>query len=49
MYSPGQFVSNITAAMDPAIDASETLGFLMEAMTWVTVVLQTGWLDKFPR
>src|SRR5262249_53856477 len=49
VYSPGQFVSNITAAMDPAIDASETLGFLMEAMTWVTVVLQTGWLEKFPR
>ena len=46
---PGQFVSNITAAMDPAIDASETLGFLMEAMTWVTVVVQTGWLEKFPR
>jgi predicted TIM-barrel fold metal-dependent hydrolase len=42
-------VSNITAAMDPAIDASETLGFLMEAMTWVTVVVQTGWLDRFPR
>jgi predicted TIM-barrel fold metal-dependent hydrolase len=49
VYSPGQFVSNITAAMDPAIDASETLGFLMEAMTWVTVVVQTGWLEKFPR
>src|SRR5262245_10310599 len=47
VYSPGQFVSNITAAMDPAIDASETLGFLMEAMTWVTVVVQTGWLEKF--
>ena len=28
VYSPGRFVSNITAAMDPAIDASETLGFL---------------------
>jgi len=48
VYSPGQFVSNITAAIDPAIDASETLGFLMEAMTWVTVVVQTGWLEKFP-
>jgi predicted TIM-barrel fold metal-dependent hydrolase len=35
--------------MDPAIDASETLGFLMEAMTWVTVVVQAGWLEKFPR
>ena len=40
--------ANITAAMDPAIDASETLGFVMEAMTWVTVVTQTGWLDRFP-
>src|SRR2546422_1280491 len=38
VYSPGQFVSNITASMDPAIDASETLGFLMEAMTWVTEI-----------
>ena len=49
VYSPGQFVSNITAAMDPAIDASETLGFVMEAMTWVTTVVMTGWLDKFPK
>jgi len=49
VYSPGQFVSNITAAMDPAIDASETLGFVMEAMTWVTTVVMTGWLEKFPR
>jgi predicted TIM-barrel fold metal-dependent hydrolase len=49
VYSPGQFVSNITAAMDPAVDASETLGFLMEAMTWVTTVVQTGWLEKFPK
>lgn len=49
VYSPGQFVSNITAAMDPAIDASETLGFVMEAMTWVTTVVQTGWLEKFPK
>ncbi len=49
VYSPGQFVSNITAAMDPGIDASETLGFVMEAMTWVTTVVMTGWLDKFPK
>ena len=49
VYSPGQFVSNITAAMDPAIDASETLGFVMEAMTWVVTVVQTGWLEKFPK
>jgi predicted TIM-barrel fold metal-dependent hydrolase len=49
VYSPGQFVSNICAAMDPAIDSSETLGFVMEAMVWVTTVVQTGWLEKFPR
>ncbi|HZS83539.1 MAG TPA: amidohydrolase family protein [Stellaceae bacterium] len=49
VYSPGQFVSNVTAAMDPAIDASEALGFVMEAMTWVTTVVMTGWLEKFPR
>ena len=49
VYSPGQFVSNITAAMDPSIDASETLGFVMEAMTWVATVVHTGWLEKFPK
>ncbi len=49
VYSPGQFVSNITSAMDPGIDASETLGFIMEAMTWVTTVVMTGWLEKFPK
>src|SRR5207302_4956448 len=48
VYSPGQFVSNITFAMDPTIDTSEALGFMMEAMTWLTTVLMTGWLDKFP-
>lgn len=49
VYSPGQFVSNITSAMDPSIDASETLGFVMEAMTWVATVVHTGWLEKFPK
>ena len=49
VYSPGQFISNIVFAMEPTIDASESLGFIMEAMTWLTTVLMTGWLDKFPR
>src|SRR5438445_760232 len=49
VYSPGQFVSNIVFAMEPTIDASESLGFIMEAMTWLTTVLMTGWLQKFPR
>src|SRR5438105_9787109 len=49
VYSPGQFVSNIVFAMEPTIDASEALGFIMEAMTWLTTVLMTGWLEKFPR
>jgi predicted TIM-barrel fold metal-dependent hydrolase len=49
VYSPGQFVSNIVFAMEPTIDASESLGFIMEAMTWLTTVLMTGWLEKFPR
>jgi predicted TIM-barrel fold metal-dependent hydrolase len=49
VYSPGQFVSNIVFAMDPTIDSSEALGFTLEAMTWLTTVLMTGWLDKFPR
>jgi predicted TIM-barrel fold metal-dependent hydrolase len=48
VYSPGQFISNIGFAMDPQIDTSEALGFMMEAMVWVTTVLMTGWLDKFP-
>jgi uncharacterized protein len=49
VYSPGQFVSNIGFAMEPTIDTSEALGFIMEAMTWLTIVLMTGWLEKFPR
>ncbi|MBI3709567.1 MAG: amidohydrolase family protein [Proteobacteria bacterium] len=49
VYSPGQFVSNIAFAMDPGIDASEALGFIFEAMTWLTTVLMTGWFEKFPK
>ncbi len=49
VYSPGQFISNVVFAMEPTIDASESLGFIMEAMTWLTTVLMTGWLEKFPR
>ncbi len=49
VYSPGQFVSNIVFSMEPSIDSSEALGFIFEAMTWLTAVLMTGWLDKFPR
>jgi predicted TIM-barrel fold metal-dependent hydrolase len=49
VYSPGQFVSNIVFSMEPTIDASESLGFIFEAMTWLTTVLRTGWLEKFPR
>ena len=49
VYSPGQFVSNIVFAMDPQIDSSEALGFTLEAMTWLTTVLMSGWLEKFPR
>jgi predicted TIM-barrel fold metal-dependent hydrolase len=49
VYSPGQFISNIVFSMEPTVDASESLGFIMEAMTWLTTVLMTGWLEKFPR
>jgi hypothetical protein len=49
VYSPGQFISNIVFSMEPTVDASESLGFIMEAMTWLTTVLMTGWLQKFPR
>jgi predicted TIM-barrel fold metal-dependent hydrolase len=35
--------------MEPTIDSSEALGFIFEAMTWLTTVLMTGWLEKFPR
>src|SRR5207244_12805212 len=41
--------SKTPAAMHPGLAASAPLGFLMGAMTWVTGVLQTGWLEKFPR
>lgn len=49
IYSPGQFISNIVYAMEPSIDSSESLGFIFEAMTWLTTVLMTGWLEKFPK
>src|SRR5215471_10029907 len=49
IYSPGQFLSNIVFSMEPSIDSSEALGFIFEAMTWLTTVLMTGWLDKFPK
>lgn len=49
LYSPGQFVSNIVFSMDPSVDSSESLGFIFEAMTWLTTVLMSGWLQKFPR
>lgn len=48
VYSPGQFASNIVFAMEPSIDSSDILGFMFEAMTWLTTVLVTGWLEKFP-
>src|SRR5436309_1005852 len=34
--------------MDRQIDSSEALGFTLEAMTWLTTVLMSGWLEKFP-
>src|SRR5205823_12324610 len=47
--SSGQFVSYIAVAVDPTIDSSEGLGFVMEARLGVSAVLMTGWLDKFPK
>lgn len=49
VYSPGQMVQNIVNAMGQRVWAAENIGFIMEAMTWTTVVLMTGWLEKFPR
>jgi len=49
VYSPGQMVQNVINAMGVPVNASENLGFILEAMTWTTIVLMTGWLEKFPR
>ncbi len=48
VYSPGQLVQNIVNIMGVPVNASENVGFMFEAMTWLTVVLMTGWLAKFP-
>ena len=50
IYSPGQMVQNVVSSMGfPTLLAGQNIGFIVEAMTWLTVVLMTGWLDKFPR
>jgi uncharacterized protein len=49
VYSPGQMVQNVINAMGVPVSAAENMGFIMEAMTWSTIVLMTGWLEKFPR
>jgi predicted TIM-barrel fold metal-dependent hydrolase len=50
VYSPGQMVQNVVSSMGfPSMLASQNVGFIVEAMTWTTIVLMTGWLDKFPR
>ncbi|HLG70472.1 MAG TPA: amidohydrolase family protein [Chloroflexota bacterium] len=49
VYSPGQLVQNIVNVMGVPVNASENVGFMFEAMTWLTIVLMTGWLEKFPR
>jgi predicted TIM-barrel fold metal-dependent hydrolase len=49
LYSPGQFVPNITSAMGSISPSGEVVSFLAEAINWTTIVLITGWLEKFPR
>ena len=47
-YSPGQFVPNIMEAMGSVVPSLEPLSFVAEAMNWLTIVLMSGWLEKFP-
>ncbi|PZC47950.1 MAG: putative metal-dependent hydrolase, TIM-barrel fold [Chloroflexi bacterium] len=47
-YSPGQFVPNIMSAMGSTVSGLEPLSFIAEATSWLTIVLMSGWLDKFP-
>ena len=48
-YSPGQMVQNVVDAMGVPVNASPNIGFIVEAQTWLTIVLMTGWLAKFPK
>ena len=47
-YSPGQFVPNIMEAMGSMVPSLEPLSFVAEAINWLTIVLMSGWLEKFP-
>ena len=48
-YSPGQMVQNVVDSMGVPVSATSNIGFMVEAETWLTIVLMTGWLNKFPR
>ena len=48
-YSPGQMVQNVVDAMGVPVSAASNIGFVVEAETWLTIVLMTGWLSKFPK
>ena len=48
VYSPGQFVSNITAAMDPPSTPPRRSASCLEAMTWVTVVVHDRLAREVP-
>ena len=48
VYSPGQFVPNIMSAMGSPGPSLEALSFIAEASNWLTIVLLSGWLEKFP-
>jgi predicted TIM-barrel fold metal-dependent hydrolase len=48
-YSPGQMVQNVVDAMGVPVSATSNIGFMVEAETWLTIVLMTGWLNKFPK
>ncbi len=48
-YSPGQMVQNVIDAMGVPVSATSNIGFIVEAETWLTIALMTGWLAKFPR
>ena len=49
VYSPGQFADNIMKGMGSISSAGQALSFNTEAINWTTIILMSGWLEKFPR
>ncbi len=48
MYSPGELVEYAVGG-EQIQGSSQTLSFIYEAMTWITGVLLSGFLERYPR